>query len=139
MNQPSHEAVRFGPLLLLRLEGAAAFGGLLAAYGWNDRPGWLFAVLFFVPDVSMVAYLAGARLGAAVYNFCHSTIGPLLLGAVGILVGDAVLPWLSVIWAAHIGFDRMLGYGLKYTTGFKDTHLGAASAAEPASSFYSAS
>jgi hypothetical protein len=31
---------------------------------------------------------------------------------------------MALIWLAHIGMDRMLGYGLKYSGGFKDTHLG---------------
>ena len=31
---------------------------------------------------------------------------------------------LGLIWIAHIGMDRMLGYGLKYASGFGDTHLG---------------
>ena len=39
-------------------------------------------------------------------------------------------PWvlplmaLGALWLAHSGFDRMLGYGLKAQTSFKDTHLG---------------
>jgi hypothetical protein len=29
----------------------------------------------------------------------------------------------GLIWLAHSGFDRMLGFGLKYPTFFGDTHL----------------
>lgn len=124
-----HGAVRSGPLVLLRLEGAAALGVLLAAYAWSGHSWWLFAALFLVPDLSMLAYLANARIGAASYNAVHSTIGPVLFGAGGFLLGYPLLPWLAVVWAAHIGFDRMVGYGLKYASGFKDTDLGSLAAA----------
>jgi Domain of unknown function (DUF4260) len=72
----------------------------------------------------MLGYLAGPRVGAALYNLVHALPLPVLLGATGLL-GDA--PWLVVgalIWLAHIGMDRTVGYGLKYPTGAKDTHLG---------------
>lgn len=127
-----HGAVRSGPLVLLRLEGAAMLGVLLAAYVWSGHSWWLFAALFLVPDLSMLAYFANARIGATIYNAVHSTIGPVLVGVGGLLLGYSLLPWLAVVWAAHIGFDRMLGYGLKYASGFKDTHLGSLATAESA-------
>ncbi len=130
MSEQLHGAVRSGPLVLLRLEGAAMFGVLTAAYAWSGHSWWLFIALFLLPDLSMLAYLANARVGATAYNSVHSTIGPVLAGAGGLLLGYPLLPWLAVIWAAHIGFDRMLGYGLKYASGFKDTHLGSLGAAE---------
>jgi hypothetical protein len=99
-------------------------GVLLAAYAWSGHSWWLFATLFLVPDLSMLAYLANERIGAIAYNAAHSTIGPALVGAGGLALGYSLLPWLALVWAAHIEFDRMLGYGLKYASGFKDTHLG---------------
>jgi hypothetical protein len=39
-------------------------------------------------------------------------------------LGGCIRPRLCAIWAAPIGFDRLLGYGLEDATGFKDTHLG---------------
>jgi hypothetical protein len=116
--------VRGWPLVLLRIEGAALFASLSAAYGWSGHSWWLYAVLFFTPDVSMIGYLASARVGSLAYNAVHTTLGPILAGALGLVSGYALVPWLAVIWAAHIGFDRMLGYGLKYPTRFGDTHLG---------------
>ena len=124
MPTPLNDAVRSGPRVLLRLEGAVGFCALIAAYAWSGHSWWLFGALFFVPDLSMLAYLVNARIGAAGYNIAHSLIGPGLLGGAGFLLGSPILPWLAVIWAAHIGFDRMLGYGLKYSSGFKHTHLG---------------
>ena len=111
--------------MLLRLEAAAIFIALAFAYfAWSGNSWWLFGVLFLVPDLSMLGYLVGARVGAAVYNTAHTYVGPLLLGGAGFLLGYPLLPWFAVIWASHIAFDRMLGYGLKYSSGFKFTHLG---------------
>jgi hypothetical protein len=85
---------------------------------------WLYAVLFLVPDVSFAAYGAGPRTGAMVYNALHSTVGPAFLAGIGLFLESPTLLGLAAIWAAHIGFDRMLGYGLKYGSGFSNTHLG---------------
>lgn len=107
-----------------RLEGAALVALAILAYA-RVEAGWLmFAVLFLVPDLSFLGYLAGPRIGAAVYNLAHSLIGPLLLAGVGLVgLNEAVLP-IALIWTAHIGFDRVLGYGLKSPDGFGVTHLG---------------
>ena len=82
----------------------------------------MFAALFFVPDVSFGGYLAGPRVVAAIYNIAHSYVGPLILAATMLSVGLGLT--LALVWAAHVGFDRALGYGLKYPTAFGDTHLG---------------
>lgn len=97
---------------------------LAAAYLYGESGGsWvLFAALFFVPDVSFAGYLAGARAGAVSYNLAHSYVGPLIAAVSALATGAA--PGWALIWAAHVGFDRALGYGLKYPTGFGDTHLG---------------
>ena len=111
------------PKLLLHIEGCLALVVSLVLY---DRAGmgWgRFAMLFLAPDLSIPFYLAGARTGAAVYNAVHTYAGPVALVAAGVA---AMRPeWLpyALIWTAHIGFDRMLGYGLKYPTHFRDTHL----------------
>jgi hypothetical protein len=110
------------PRGLLRAEAAALLGGALFAYA-HLGAGWgLFAVLLLVPDLSLLGYLAGARVGAITYNAAHSSLGPALLATTGLMV-PAVLPF-AAIWCAHVGLDRMLGYGLKYGTAFGDTHLG---------------
>jgi hypothetical protein len=79
-------------------------------------------MLFFAPDASFAGYLVGPRIGAAFYNLAHSYVSPLILAAVFFSAGIG-LP-LALVWAAHIGFDRTLGYGLKYPSAFRDTHLG---------------
>ena len=112
------------PRLLLRLEGAAILAASAWLYALSDAGWLLFALLFLAPDVAMLGYLGGPRLGAALYNAAHTYALPALLAAAGALAGAPVLVALALVWTAHIGLDRMLGYGLKYPTRFGDTHLG---------------
>jgi hypothetical protein len=108
---------------LLRIEGAALFGAALALYIDADFSILALVLLFLVPDLSFLGYLAGPRVGAAAYNAAHFEAIPLVLGAVGLLGDWDVGVQIALIWLAHIGIDRLLGYGLKYPTAFKDTHL----------------
>jgi hypothetical protein len=117
-------AVRGGARRWLRLEGLAMFAAAAALYGTTGSSWWLFVLLFLVPDLSFGAYLAGPRSGAAAYNVLHSYVGPMVLALLATVAGFAALLPFALIWAAHIGFDRALGYGLKYGSGFGDTHLG---------------
>jgi len=108
---------------VLRLEGAAAFAAAIALYGHGGFSWLMFALLFLAPDLSMLAYLAGPRVGALAYNFVHTYALSVPLAFAGFAIGSPVVSALALILIAHIGFDRMLGYGLKYTSGFGDTHL----------------
>jgi hypothetical protein len=111
------------PGRLLRLEGLAVLAASLALYFHADY-GWLaLVVLFLAPDLSMLGYLGGPAAGALTYDLVHTYTLPVALGALGVLVDSGTATQLALIWFAHIGMDRMLGYGLKYPTGFKDTHL----------------
>ena len=86
---------------------------------------WLwFIILFLAPDLAFLAYLVSPRLGAIAYNALHSTLGPLALLALSAWLEWGVTAPIALIWLAHVGFDRALGYGLKYATAFGDTHLG---------------
>jgi hypothetical protein len=113
------------PRLLLRAEGLAVALAAIAAYYAAGGPLWLFAVLALAPDLSMVGYLAGAHAGSRLYNAVHTYLGPLALGAVGVGLAVPPLQWIALVWAAHIGVDRAVGYSLKYPTGFGETHLSA--------------
>jgi hypothetical protein len=111
------------PSTLLRLEGLALLAAALAVY-FDQGYGWLLlVVLALAPDLSMLGYVAGPRVGAVTYDAVHTTLAPLALGAAGVLAGADLAVQVALIWLAHIGADRLLGYGLKYPTGFKDTHL----------------
>lgn len=109
--------------VFLRLEGAVLFAASLVVFGETGQSWWWFAALFLWPDVAMLAYLRNARLGAALYNLVHTEVLPLAVAAAAL---HFHLPgWIPfcAVWTAHIGWDRALGYGLKYPTFFKDTHL----------------
>jgi hypothetical protein len=83
----------------------------------------MFALLILVPDLSMLGYLRNPRTGALVYNIGHSYAAPLLLLGISVLFNAAAGIMVSLVWIAHIALDRVLGFGLKLPTGFKDTHL----------------
>ena len=128
---PAPGAVAGGPAVLLRLEGLAVFAAALAAY-WHLGASWIaFAALFLAPDLAMAAYFFGPRLGAALYNLAHTYLAPLALGAAGLALGSDAAAALALVWITHIGFDRALGFGLKYASGFGDSHLGRIGRAAP--------
>jgi hypothetical protein len=110
-----------GPLL--RLEGLALLVAAVVVYGQLDASWWLFAGLLLIPDVGLLGYLAGARVGAATYNLTHTMVLPLALGAWALAAGASTALAVAVIWLAHLGMDRAVGYGLKYRTAAADTHL----------------
>lgn len=111
------------PALLLRIEGSLLFAVSILCYHETHANWILFAALLLVPDVSMVGYLANVKIGATIYNAVHTLTAPLLLLAYAIFTAHTALLPYALIWTTHIGIDRMLGYGLKYPTQFKDTHL----------------
>ena len=111
------------PRSLLHLEGLAVLSGSLVLY-FDASYGWLLLlVLFLAPDLSALGYLGGPRLGSLAYDLVHTYVGPVALGVAGVVGSAELAVQIALIWLAHIGMDRMLGYGLKYPTGFKDTHL----------------
>ena len=111
------------PSLLLRAEGGIVFGASLLLYG-ELRARWvLFVVLVLAPDLSILGYCLGVRVGTALYNLFHVLVPPLLLIALSIFYKQLWLLPYGLIWTAHIGVDRLLGFGLKYPTHFRDTHF----------------
>jgi hypothetical protein len=117
MNDPA------GLRAMLRIEGVLELTVALALYAHIGGSWWTFGLLFLVPDLALLGYAIDARTGAAAYNTTHSYVGPALTAIAGLTLAPAALPF-ALIWAAHIAFDRMLGYGLKSRAGFGYTHLG---------------
>lgn len=127
MSNSPVDSVSGAPRVWLRLEGVAVAALAVWLYARGDHSWWLFGALLFVPDLCFLGYTAGPRIGALAYNVMHSYLGPLLVAAGALLAGETLYgqPFaITLIWAAHIGMDRALGYGLKYDTGFAHTHLG---------------
>jgi hypothetical protein len=126
MSRPNRDRlpVLTDPIALQRLEGGVLLVLSLLIY-WKLAGPWLwYVVLILAPDLFILGYLAGPRLGAALYNLGHTWLLPGILIAVGIIGGGSFAVDVAVIWIGHIGVDRLLGYGLKLATGFQDTHLG---------------
>ena len=109
--------------LLLRLEGLAIGVAAVVLYADGDHSWWLFALLALAPDVSFAAYALGPAVGAAGYNLLHNLVFPVALGTASILWDSDWGLAVALVWLTHIGVDRLLGYGLKYPTAFKDSHL----------------
>ena len=111
------------PRTLLHWEGAAILLVTCLFYQQVHGSWRWFALLFLAPDLFMLGYLANKKVGALVYNLVHTYTVPALVLAALLFSGQTSHCWLVLIWVAHIAWDRLLGYGLKYETAFKDTHL----------------
>ena len=111
-------------VLPLRIEGFVVLAVTVTAYWFLGGNWWLFALLLLAPDLAFFAYSAGAKTGAKVYNLVHTYTVPAMLGAAGWVSATPMLVEIALIWVAHIGADRALGYGLKYPGYDHQTHLG---------------
>jgi Domain of unknown function (DUF4260) len=111
------------PGVLLRIEGATVFALSLFLYHTTAAPWWHFFLLFLWPDLFMLGYFRSLRVGTQLYNLVHNYVFPAALAAAALHEHRSGLLSFALIWAAHIGADRALGYGLKYPTFFADTHL----------------
>ena len=117
-------SVSGGVRLLLRLEGLAALAVSVTLYARAGFSWPVFALFLLAPDLSMLGYLASPRIGSALYDIVHIYVTALALALAGFLGNLPALTAAGLILIAHIGLDRALGYGLKYSTAFGDTHLG---------------
>ena len=117
-------SVTGGVRILLRLEGLVLFAAMTALYATWGGSWTVYLLLFLVPDLSFLAYLSDAKFGALAYNAAHSYMAPVMLMTLGFGLASPLTLSIALIWLAHIGIDRALGYGLKYSAGFGFTHLG---------------
>jgi hypothetical protein len=107
----------------LRAEALATLTAGILGFGYLGGPWLAFIPLLLVPDIAMIGYIRNARLGALTYNVGHNLGTAALAVGIGLWLGVAWLAVAGCVLVAHIGMDRLLGYGLKYPTAFKDTHL----------------
>ena len=113
--------------VLLRLEGAAVFAVAMGIYAVYGASWWWMVGLFLVPDITLLGYLRTPRVGAVLYNIGHTYVAPLVVGGLAFAFKASLAGSIALIWVAHIGFDRMLGYGLQSPSGLQNTHLAAPS------------
>lgn len=110
--------------VILRLEGLTTLLLAIGLYFFYVEASWiLLVVLILAPDISMLGYVRNTRLGAITYNLGHNYILAISVSVSGVLLDNSLTTSLGLILVAHIGMDRAMEYGLKYTTHFKDTHL----------------
>lgn len=109
--------------LLLRLENLVFFVASIFVYYFYGYSWSLFAIFFLLPDITLLGYLFSAKIGAILYNITHSYVGAVMFAMFTVFFAPSLMPFV-LIWLAHISFDRVLGFGLKYSDNFKKTHLG---------------
>ena len=98
-------------------------GSAALLYFHQGHPWWLFLALVLAPDVAFVGFVAGTRVGAVAYNATHTYLVPVALAAAGVFLDGGTAVAVGLVWLTHIGVDRTIGYGLKYPSAFRDTHL----------------
>ncbi len=116
---------------LLKIEELAQALVALAVFAYLPYAWWVLPATFLLPDLSMLGYLAGPRVGAFCYNLAHHKALALAVGLAGWWLGLPVLLLAGTVLLFHSAVDRLLGYGLKYATGFQDTHLGRVGRGQP--------
>lgn len=116
---------------LLKLEELAEVLLALVVFTHLPYAWWVLPATFLLPDLSMAGYLAGPRTGAFCYNIAHHKAVAIAVGLAGWGLAQPVLLLAGTILLFHSAADRLLGYGLKHTTGFRDTHLGRVGKQQP--------
>ncbi|OAT73604.1 DUF4260 domain-containing protein [Parageobacillus thermoglucosidasius] len=109
--------------VILQLEGLFVLLFCMYFYSTYDHGWGLFLLFLLLPDISMLGYFINVKIGTLFYNLFHTYVTSALPLAWGIITHSDLSIIAGLIWTAHIGMDRLLGYGLKYPTHFKDTHF----------------
>ncbi|AJH74196.1 MULTISPECIES: DUF4260 domain-containing protein [Bacillus cereus group] len=108
---------------IIHFEGLVVFLAAIYTYSLYEFSWIIFWVFLLAPDLSMLAYGINNQVGANIYNLFHTYIISILIVIIGVYFKIDTVIMIGLIWTAHIGMDRMFGYGLKYETDFKDTHI----------------
>lgn len=120
--------LQFSKRMFLTLQIEEAAITIVAIYFLSQHSlglsAWLWLLLFFSPDISMVGYIAGNRIGAFTYNIFHHRAIGLVIASAGFFMQEEIITAIGLLLFAHSSFDRMLGFGLKYNDGFTHTSLG---------------
>ncbi|WP_114351680.1 DUF4260 domain-containing protein [Saliterribacillus persicus] len=109
--------------ILLHIEGFVVLLLCIYFYFYLQFSWIIFIILLLAPDLSALGYLKNNKVGSIIYNLFHTYSLPLAIIIYSNLIPNDTLLMIILIWIAHIGMDRMFGYGLKYPTKFQDTHL----------------
>lgn len=110
--------------ILLKLEEFALFIICIVLFNRLDFAWWWFPALLLLPDIGMLGYLFNAKVGAITYNLFHHRLVAAIIALYAYAYGNDAWKLAAIILFAHISFDRIAGYGLKYSDSFHHTHLG---------------
>jgi len=114
----------FTPIAQRRLECTALLVAAIVMYGHWQFSWKVFVLNFFLPDLPILMYYRGPRIGGVAYNIAHFLLLPVLIGLFGLVSNSPMAQQISLIWISHIAFDRALGWGLKYEDSFCNTDMG---------------
>jgi hypothetical protein len=109
---------------ILQLENLAGFLFSIYVFSLLSYPWWVYLLLFLTPDLSILGYVVGPRVGAFTYNLIHHKAVSLALIVLGSVLSVPVISLAGAVLLGHSSLDRVMGYGLKYNDSFKHTHLG---------------
>lgn len=109
---------------LLKLEELVMFLFSVFLFSQLEYAWWVFLVWILAPDIGMLGYAINTSIGALTYNLFHHKGIAIVIGFIGLWLGVSELQLAGIILFGHASMDRMLGYGLKYSDSFKNTHLG---------------
>jgi len=108
---------------MVKMEALVVFIGTICLYYHYELNWWIFLIFLLAPDLAMFGYAINKRVGAIIYNLFHTYSLSLLLLGYALMMQSQLFLTIGLIWTAHIAMDRIVGYGLKYVSDFKDTHL----------------
>ncbi|ADB36911.1 DUF4260 domain-containing protein [Spirosoma linguale] len=113
---------------LITIEEVAQFALSIFLFAKLPFVWWVYPALLLLPDVSMLGYLINTKVGAFSYNLLHHKAVAIAIGVAGLVLQNNELTLAGILLFGHSSMDRMIGAGLKYTTGFAHTHLSEAAA-----------
>ncbi|PGK51537.1 hypothetical protein CN918_27485 [Priestia megaterium] len=108
---------------MVHIESLVIFLGMICLYYHFELNWWVFLIFLLAPDLAMFGYTINKKTGAIIYNLFHTYSLSLLLLGYALITQSHLFLTIGLIWTAHIAMDRIVGYGLKYVSDFKDTHL----------------
>jgi hypothetical protein len=109
---------------IIKLEELAMLGLSIWALIYFNADWWYYPLLALGPDISMLGYIGGNKIGALIYNLFHHKAVAILFFILGIVFTETTMQLAGIILFGHSSMDRTFGYGLKLKEGFKYTHLG---------------
>jgi len=109
---------------VLKIEELVMFGFSIFLFCQLSFDWWWYLLLFLAPDIGFIGYAINTRVGAFLYNILHHKGIALSLYVIGVYLNETYFQLIGVVFFGHAAFDRALGYGLKYSSSFNNTHLG---------------